>query len=323
MTKITFSFRKFLAVLLCAVTALTVISVPASADMGPKPSVIVEFLNLGDEVCYGTLLSLTKTTGPDSVWNGVEEDGRYIENGYEYTGTPYKIWKAFVDYKDPDGYYFLQETWNVGESKKISWTYYPPSNYKILLYFPEKNAFVSSGIYKSYAFDSYYTVDMEGVDVVSEDYDDTDPNNKIEAEGSYSNERIKAYNSYKFQQELLSMLARIVATIILELGVALIFGFRKKKEFLFVAVVNVATQILLNVGLNVINYYMGSLAFTVFYVLLEIIIFIAEAVLYSVFLNKFSEKQRKKWFFVLYSFVSNAVSFAAGLFLASVIPGIF
>ena len=51
--------------------------------------------------------------------------------------------------------------------------------------------------------------------------------------------------------------------------VALLFGFRQKKQLLILAVVNIITQIILNVLLNVINYNSGPLAFTFFYVLLS------------------------------------------------------
>ena len=59
------------------------------------------------------------------------------------------------------------------------------------------------------------------------------------------------------------------------------------------------------------------------YVLLEIIVFIAEAVLYMLFLGRFKEREEKRGIYVVYAFVSNAVSFGAGLVLAHIIPGIF
>lgn len=43
----------------------------AYADLGPKPSVVINFENMSDELCYGTLLSQQPSTGPSSVWDGV------------------------------------------------------------------------------------------------------------------------------------------------------------------------------------------------------------------------------------------------------------
>ena len=304
---------QILVVLLCLVLIVVAFPITASADMGPKASVRIQFKNMGDELCYGTLLSERDSTGPASVWDGTEENAR------TYEGNPYSnylvraVWEAFVDYKDPDGYYFLQEGWTVSKTKEIAWTYYPPSSFKILLYYPETETFVSSGIYERYAFDTYYTVDMDGVNIGSVEYN----------EDLSTNERIEAYRSYNYRQELLSLLARIALTIVIEMIVALLFGFRKKKQFLILVIVNLVTQIVLNVLLNIINYNSGPLAFTVFYALLEIAVFVIEAFLYCRVLKKVSEQQKKNWYYVMYSFVANLVSFGAGFFLARVLPGIF
>ena len=133
--------------------------IDASADTGPKPSIVIQFKNMGDELCYGTLLSKDKTTGPYSAWDGSEKDMP------DAVYTDMDIWRAFVDYEDADGYYFLQKTFPCSEDKAIEWTYLPPSPFKILLYYPGTNTFISSGIYEKYAFDSYFSVDMNGINI--------------------------------------------------------------------------------------------------------------------------------------------------------------
>lgn len=306
-------YSHILVTLLCAVLAVIAFPITAYADMGPKASVRIQFENMGDELCYGTLLSEKKSTGPASAWDGTEENAR-IKEDYPYSDyLPRDIWEAFVNYQDSDGYYFLQEGWMVSETKEIAWTYYPPYRFKILLYYPESGTFVSSGIYERYAFDTYYTVDMDGVNISSVDYNDT----------LSTNERIEAYRSYQYRQELPSLAARIVLTIVIEMAIALLFGFRKKKQLLILSTTNILTQIILNVALNIINYNSGPLAFAVFYVLLEIVVFVLEAVLYCTILKKASETKKKNWFYVVYSFAANSVSFAAGFCLARIIPGIF
>ena len=305
---------KIIIMLICAVFIVMNFSVTASADMGPKASVRVQFVNMGDELCYGTLLSKNESTGPASVWNGDEKYTQHNENeNYSYADFDYATWKAFAEYEDKDGYYFLQEGWTVSETKEIAWTYYPPSSFKILLYYPETKTFVVSGIYERYAFDTYYTVDMDGVNIGSVEYN----------EELSTDERIDAYRSYNYRLEILSLVARIIITIIIEMAVALIFGFRKKKQLLVLASVNVVTQIILNVLLNVINYNSGPLAFTVNYILFELIVFALEAVLYCMLLKKVSEQPKRNWYYVLYAFVANAVSFGAGFIAAQILPGIF
>lgn len=285
--------------------AVTALPITANADMGPKPSVRIQFKNMGDDLCYGTLLSKEACTGPARVWDGTSRNEQLYDLDRE-------IWKAFVDYKDPDGYYFLQRGWTVSETGEIAWTYYPPGNFKILLYYPETKTFVSSGIYERYAFDTYYTVDMEGVRIGSVEYN----------EDLSTNERINAYRSYNYRKELLSLAVRILLTIAIEMAVALLFGFLQKKQLKILALVNITTQLLLNLLLNIIHYNAGPLIFIISYVFFEVIVFALEAGLYCKLLKKVSEKE-ENWYYILYSFVANSASFWVGYYLATVLPGIF
>lgn len=295
----------FFMLLFYLIFAVTAFPITAKADMGPKPSVRIQFKNMGDDLCYGTLLSKEKCTGPARVWDGTARN----EQLYDLDRS---IWKAFVDYKDPDGYYFLQRGWTVSETGEIAWTYYPPQDFKILLYYPETGTFVSSGSYERYAFDTYYTVDMEGVRIGSVEYN----------ENLSTNERINAYRSYNYRMELLSLTVRIFLTIAIEMAVALLFGFRRKKQLQILALVNITTQLLLNLLLNIIHYNSGPLIFIISYVFFEVIVFALEAGLYCRLLKKVSEK-KENWYYVLYSFVANSASFWVGYYLAAALPGIF
>ena len=285
--------------------AVTALPITAKADTGPKPSVRIQFKNMGDDLCYGTLLSREKHAGPARVWDGTAR----LAQLYDLDRS---IWKAFVDYKDSDGYYFLQRGWTVSETGEIAWTYYPPENFKILLYYPETETFVSSGSYERYAFDTYYTVDMEGVRIGSVEYN----------ENLSTNERINAYRSYNYRKELLSLAVRILLTIAIEMAVALLFGFRQKKQLQILVLVNITTQLLLNLLLNIIHYNAGPLAFITSYVFFEVIVFVLESGLYCRLLKKVSER-KENWYYVLYSFVANSASFWVGYYLATVLPGIF
>lgn len=309
--------RRFQAVfllILCAAIITVGFPSAARADMGPKPSVRIHFENMGDELCYGTLLSKTKTTGPASAWDGIEYHAKHNENkSYSYAAFDYETWKVFAEYQDEDGYYFLQEGWKVSETKKIEWTYYPPQSFKILLYYPETQTFAVSGIYERYAFDTYYTVDMDGVHI-----------NEVRCEEANGTpEGLDASRSYDYSQELISLAVRIVLTILIEMIIALLFGYRHKKQLLFLAGVNGGTQIVLNVLLNIINYKGGQLAFVLFYVLLEIAVFAIEAGIFYGRLGRMGNTSQPKWLVVLYAFIANAASFGVGIMAAQWLPGIF
>ncbi len=287
--------RKIFALLLSIVM---VIAMPftAYADFGPKPSVQIKFTGIECESYYGTLLSLRDSIGPASAWNGKPEYARYQpgEEGYD-------IWLKFVEYRDSDGYYFLQEWWDCSETNQLNWTYYPPTPFKILLYFPATDTFYVSPVYERYAFDSYFTVDLS----------------------DYDTDSIMANKSYDYTWEIISLVIRIILTIALELGIALLFGYRGKKLLMFLTIVNIVTQVVLNMALNIINYNAGALAFIFSYVLFEILVFVIEAIVYGSRIKKFSGVGQRKGRVIGYAFVANAASFAFGLWLAQVIPGIF
>lgn len=296
--------KKKLFKILC-VTAILFIFLPSFAygDIGPKPSVLINFQGLEGEAYYVTLLSESSSTGPYSAVGRFEGDSRY-EEGQE----DYEIWNKFVNYDDKDGYYFLQYFRDCTETSEFKWTYYPPQKFKILMYFPEYDSFAVSDVYERYAFDSYYKVDGRNI--------------KLSHLSTF--EGIEAVKNYDFTAEIISLIARIVGTIAIEVTVALIFGYRRKNQLRIILITNIATQTILNILLNTVNYYHGGLAFLLSYILAEIIVFIIEAAVYSTLLTKnTSGKSSKKAHAIIYALIANLISFYLGFQIAKLIPGIF
>ena len=293
-----------LALFACSFACLFAMPVPAYADTGPKPSVVVTFQNLKQKDCYVTLLAEEGNTGPHSVYDP-SAGNKYISED----GTP-EIWQKFVDYKDADGFHFLQFYRKLGSDGVFRWGYYAPTKeFKILMYFPDDNRFaVSREIYRPYAFDSYFTVDASA----------------LNASPVPNGTDIRAVKSYNYAGEAWSLLARTVITIVIELLIALPFGYRSKQQLGFIALVNVATQLILNILLNLVNYQQGGLMYLLVYILLELFVLSLEAVIYShsVTLVKYA-KPDVKLHPIGYAFVANLASYAAGLALFLLIPVIF
>lgn len=287
--------RKLSQLIIVFLCMVMLFPIGVNADTGPKPSVRIKFENMGDELCYGTLLAKEESTGPASAWDGKEE----IIN---LSFVDRDIWEAFVNYEDSDGYYFLQWAWIVSDTKELSWTYYPPNEFKVLLYYPETNTFMVSDVCKRYAFDTYYTVDMDGIEIGSIKYD----------ENLSSNQRLETFKSYEFKNEVKALGCRMLITVVVEVLIGLLFKFRNK-ELLYILFINVITQIILNVLLNI---YTGFGYYFV-YLSLELLVFVIEAIFYCLMFKK------KKWHCVLYSVVANVSSFVIGLYLANLFPGIF
>ena len=283
--------KRLTALLILLLVFALAMPLAAFADIGPKPSVRVTFTGAGGREFYATLLSQASGTGPYSA-----EPGRSWGNDLEENEP---VRQAMAAYQDPDGFYFLQTAWQCSETRPLAWTYYPPVTYKLLVYFPDTGEFLTSGVYSRYAFDNYYTVDLADL----------------------ANGQLVLRKSYDYTWELVSLLVRILATIALELAVAVPFGFAKKPFLRSILTVNVVTQILLNLGLNMIAYWMGGLAFMIFFWPLEVLVFIVEAVAYRPLLGR--RGGASAGLTTIYAFTANVISCVAGFWLAQVVPGIF
>ena len=331
----------FLTFVLLAPAFLRTETMKASADTGPKPSVRVTFENMGDELCYGTLLSKTPSTGPARAWDGTEDGKPIFNNGANET-----VWRAFTEFKDEDGFYFLQWFWRADENKALNWTYYPPQTFKILLYYPDRatksgaadnsaggatrdsettaasGAFCVSDVLERYAFHSYYFVDMRNV--------------QSETIGTIA--KISATQGYDYSAEILGFFVRFIITLGVETLLALAFGLRTKRAFLTVLAANGATQVALNILLNAQLHFNNVYGVFPLYFFAELFVFVAEAALYCFILGKrknggvsgsadenggkaaivYSKKR-----LILYAFTANLISFCIGLPLAILLPAVF
>ena len=283
--------RKLIAILLLALI-LSATVLPVSADTGPKPSVNITFTNVTNSEFYVTLLSKYDSTGP---WSSKDRSD-ISDAGF----FPKEIYEKLSGYQDSDGFYFLQ----YGEKYDgdFEWDYYPPSVFKLLLYFPEDDAFIASDIYERYAFDSYYTFDIEealsGRAVLTESYD--------------------------YKSELIALFARILITFAAELLLAVLaFGYRGKRLFAMLAITNLITQLILNVAVNFRGFVGGRYDFIATFIILEIIVFAIEALIYRRFIPKLSEKSARRGVAVIYALSANALSLILGLYLSDILPKLF
>lgn len=284
---------RFLKILiLAAVTAALLLTLPVSADTGPKPSVRITFDGLEGDGFYATLLSETASTGSASAWDGIGP--RYISDA---GGEP--IWQAFYDYADADRFFFLQTWWRCSNTEPLDWTYYPPQKFKLLLFFPETDSYLVSEACERYAFDSSFIAE-------------------VSPDG-----RVSLKKNYDYIGELLSFVCRLLLTLLAELGVALRFGFREKRQLGFIAAVNLVTQLALNLLLNVSLSYQRGILFLFNYIALELAVFAVEAVVYALALRRVGGKDVWTGSVVGYAFTANLCSVILGLVIMLFVPGIF
>lgn len=278
----------------------SLLALPTSADSGPKPQITVSFENVRDENFYIALL-LTHQYGNPTL--------------REKTESMTEIEKAFLDYEAKDEF---NKITGIRKYEGIyNHRYYTPKSFKLLLYYPETKTFISSGIVERYAFDSYYTVDLSGIEYGTEGAD-------ASVSYSYKDAILAMTKSYDYREQLISLAARMLITLAAELLLALLaFEYRGKRVFLLFFITNLVTQAILNVTVNIKYFYEGAQAFEASYVLLEFFIFVIEALIYALFLPRLSKKSCRRSVAVFYSLVANSLSFILGLYLSNVIPSIF
>lgn len=254
------------------------------ADMGPHESVeITVEMPEGFRPFYATLLSKYPSTGPYSKGNWKSE---YPEN---------KTYQTFDAYEDPDGYYFISYVEYCADGS-FAWGYMPPDDFKLLLYFPDTGELVCSEATTTFAFYSVYRATLR-------------------------DGRLELKAVYNYGRQLLSFLARLAVTLLLELGLAYFLGYQLKS----VLIINLFTQVGLNLILAFLINKTGGSGFLFYlqYIIAEIFVFVIEGVFYYTRQPQFSEKRADQGHPYRFAFFANALSFGVGLLLSYLWPLVF
>lgn len=265
---------------------------PIHADMGPKPSVTITIEGIDEnEVFFGAFLA---------------DEDEVIHAMYSESYTPehedYDIYLKFSEYTKTNNYNFHNSLWKLQGNSEFAWHYYAPSHFRILLYFPNTDTFLLSDEYSRYAFDTYYKMDI---------------NNKT-YQGT-----ILLKKNYDYTWEIISFIARVIATLLIEIGIARMCFKQEKKVYQLLILINVITQIGLNLFLNILVYYNSPITFMLWYILAEFIVVLFEGSVYQVVIPSLATNKIESKAISHYTFLSNLASFAIGVGLARWIPGLF
>ena len=280
---------KLFFVITCIASLFIVINV--KADSGPKPFLEITFVNMPYEEYSVALLAKEKSTGP---YHRVDKDDSEFN---EYYNGLNNIEKKFYDYEDVDGYMYIGGYKTLKDGNNVyRWNYYPPHDFKILVYIEETDTLIiSNEAYSRYAFSSYFTA-------------------------SYADGTIHSVQpSYNYTKEILNLISRVLITIIVEVGLAFLFKYHRKSILIIIGT-NVATQILLNVLINLDVYKYGWISAIGLLMLVELIIVIIEILIYVFVLPIFEREQGVddyglKGKGIIYGFVANLASLFIGFLI--------
>ena len=263
--------KKIFSILLSSFLILNLFPYTLKADMGPKPSVTVTVEGLdSNKTYYMSLLTDDDSYGP---WNRLTEDMIDQNNPAEV---------AFLNYKDSDGYASLDYYQKIG-GNKCSWSYYPPYKFKIAIYCVEDDSMLVSDIFSRTAFESCFLANY-GPTLTVEEQDNS---------GTV----------------MLHGILRALVTIVVELGLALLFKYREKKQIVIIIITNLITQLLLNLFLASTIYYGGALVWMIMFVIGELLVLIIEEIVYMISFRKMGKGKA-----FLYALLANVISGALTFF---------
>lgn len=278
---------------------MAALGIYAFADFGPKPSVVVEFENAGDQEYYVTLVAKEDKLG--SPYSRVTAEDQPETDDIA-------IWNRLVAYEDPDGMVFAGNVQKLTGDGAYVWGYYPPSEFRALIYFPDTDSFVeSSEILEQYAFDSYYQMDFNDL-----------PENWNDAVAA-----IPVTRKYNLLWQITAFLLRLAVTVAVECLLAVLFGFKGKRQMLLVLAVNCATQLAMN--LLILDESVGLFVFYVLqYALIEVGVILAEGLVYCLALPKLATpEQNRNIHPIAFAFFGNVASFSLGFLLSNWFPMLF
>ena len=268
----------------------------AAADTGPKPSITVTPEGFGEDACYLTLLSQTETTGP---WSK-HESFAASKDSYGDPEADEAIWTAFNDYQDAEGFFFLGCYGEVTGGQMFCWSYYPPDTFKVLAYFPDSGTFAVGPVTERKEFSARYTVSP-----------------------SETGETLLIEKARNQEAENKSFVGRLVLTLALELAVAVVFGFRAKRQIITIVCMNLITQVGLNQAITHLFPVVSSRCYWPGLLVLEILIFLVEGAVYARLLPRWKKDPAAVCHPWGYALAANVASFGVGLILARLIPGMF
>ncbi|MBI9009080.1 MAG: hypothetical protein JEZ05_03535 [Tenericutes bacterium] len=277
------------------------------ANSGPPTNVRIEVINYEVDFNFDLLIHKESSLSQEEI----NEALNWIDEGdysFNYSDTEFLIYMA--SYQDSEGfvsnllygdvdYYYAND---YGDERGFFAQMYlnVPKEFKVLLYTDEENIITSELITMS-QFDYRLTLDLTGVDMSS------NQDNVGVVSGYIGNPWFNFTTWFNF-------ILRLILTLVIELGVLYLFGYRKKTTYVFITLMNIVSQGVLNIVLISVFYNNPSegYAFIGTFIIGEFFVFILELIIVSIFVKEYRLFRRMS-----YSLCANAASLVIGLLLAS------
>ncbi len=229
------------------------------------------------ETCYGTLLSKKSESGTWSYQLELDLD------------APEEVTAFFKEYRDTDRFFFLNYFQDVTDGL-LYWPYYPPEEFKILLYFPDSGTVIVSDPIERYSLTSPFKAVI-------------------------SDESMTVMRNYDYLKMVRIALYRTILLTIAAVVTAVLYAQPYSNEIKYMILGNFLYQTLINA---LIAFYSFKNGFSyVEYILLMWLPYLLWFLLQGLLLSKRARGVSMPY---LCSFFSNAVAYFVGLLLVDIFP---
>lgn len=289
--------KKLLIFCLLSILSLNFMSL-VNADVGPKPETRVEIIGLDQDYYFDLLFPI------DAYKVKVltdEEMNAAIENDYYREDYP----DVLNGYRDEDGYasYTLYRgiPHHIGQVSDhlYSWGFFnPPDKFKIVLILESSDIIIVSDIIHKTLYYAEFTFDLSHDDLLEQDF--------YQGVERYLVENA-VYEYIPWTKMIIQFVLAVILTLILEVFVLFMFGYKKKSSYIFVFYINLITQVLFHSGLIYFSLRGAFFGFVASFIIGEVLVFGIEMYLYRKYL-----KEKPINIASLYGFVANLVSMVLG-----------
>ncbi len=300
------SIFKYVLLFIIAISVSSFSLQEVSADMGPKPllnlyvkglDVDYYYLDLlidrSNDAAYITYhLGITnyltdeQSLEVEALFNYEDPDDYYL-GLLEGTRTP--MWGSVIGELQDDGSYFHRFRY-VGV----------PEDFKIIILTSEGDILVSDVVHRGF-FQSEMIYDLSDFSVLEQEIESNDSNYY---DFFYTN--ITVVEEIPFRDTLSCFFLRMIITVMAELGIAYyIFKFKAKKSLIVITVLNIVTQLFLNL---IMFSHWNQLQIVLLFIILEIFVFLIEYISYYLLFDEGTKKSILK-----YVLVANLVTLSLGL----------
>lgn len=292
--------KKLLCMIAVLAVMLSLCAVSASANAPLNPDIIITLDKPYDgDYLIAVLSDRNAFYQYDEQWYN-DYKGEY---GHE------ALWAAVKKIRsvgDDDGYTYIADIDGFNKANGATDVVYPYDTFKIALYFPDTDTLVKTDILVRQNYISLYQLTMNGKNI-------TAVQTKQDFENGVFRPAVTTVRPYYQEQMLFRFLACLAFNLVVEILIGLLFGYRKWKHILTIAVTNIITLILLTVSTILINppVYDGLLSFP--FAFFEIAVAAVEGTVYAIAFRRFDKSEKyRPWLAVLYAFVANAFTYVVG-----------